>query len=194
MGLPEDAASIGARDEGHNGEAVDAWSRARDGSLRHGSAARVRRLATAALIVVLVVAAGYLTWDRFHEHQKEIAEAQALDAARKYAVALTTIDARAVDQTVAAILDGSTGEFKALYGKSRNQLRRLLVDNQAVGRGHVVEAAVKSASANKVEVLLFVDQSITNRALPKPQIDRSRLRMTLEKVGDRWLVSRVELP
>jgi Mce-associated membrane protein len=44
-----------------------------------------------------------------------------------------------------------------------------------------------------VVVLLLVDQAVTNVAFPDPQIDRSRIRMTMEKVDGRWLASKVEL-
>lgn len=178
MGLPRDAASASVHDH----------------SASHRRATRIRWLAAAVLVVVLAGAAGYAGQQRLHQHQKEVAAAQALDAARKYAIKLSNIDSNAIDQTLADILDGSTGEFKVLYTKSASQLRQLLVDNQAVTRGHVVESAVKSAEPNKVQVLLFVDQSVTNVASPKPKIDRSRLRMTMEKVDGRWLVSRIELP
>ena len=43
-------------------------------------------------------------------------------------------------------------------------------------------------------VLLFVDQSVSNTKLPDPRIDRSRMKMTLEKVDGRWRASKVELP
>jgi Mce-associated membrane protein len=194
MRFRRDPASASACDEKHHDEPVQKSPSAHHRSARRRRADRMRWLAAAALIVVLAGAAGYVGQQRFHQHQKEVAVAQALDAARKYAITLTNIDTKAIDQTVADILDGSTGEFKDLYTKSASQLRQLLVDNQAVTRGHVVESAVKSASPNKVQVLLFVDQSVTNLAFPKPRIDRSRVRMTMEKVDGRWLVSRIELP
>lgn len=187
MGPPRDPASASARDEEHNDESIN------DRSARR-RAVRIRWLAAATLVLVLAGAAGYVGRERLHQHQKEVAAAQALEVARKYAFTLTNIDSKAIDQTLADIRDGSTGEFKDLYNKSSSQLRQLLIDNQAVTRGHVVEAVVKSASPNKVQVLLFIDQSVINAASPKPRIDRSRVRMTMEKVDGRWLVSRVELP
>lgn len=42
-------------------------------------------------------------------------------------------------------------------------------------------------------VLLFVDQSVSNTISPQPRIDKSRIRMTMEKVSGRWLASKVEL-
>ena len=67
---------------------------------------------------------------------------------------------------------------------------RALLD---AGTGIVVDAAVKSATPTRVEVLLFVDQSITNAANPSPRIDRNRIDMTMDLVGGRWLASNVEI-
>jgi Mce-associated membrane protein len=194
MGLSRDPASPNVRDEEHIDQPVVNSAGGRGAAARRRRATRFRWLAATALVAALVGAAGYVGWQRLHQHQTEVAAAQALDAARKYAVTLTTIDSTAIDQTIADILDGSTGEFKDLYNKSGSQLRQLLIDNQAAARGRVVEAVVKSASTDKVEVVLFIDQSVTNQALPEPRIERSRIRMVMENVDDRWLVSRVELP
>ena len=44
------------------------------------------------------------------------------------------------------------------------------------------------------EVLLFVDQSVSNTNVPDPRIDRSRVKMTMEYADRRWRASKVELP
>lgn len=151
-----------------------------------------RRLAAAALVVSLT-GAGYLGWTVFQRHQDDLAAAQALDAAQKYAVKLANFDADTIDQHFADVENGSMGEFQGRHAKSRERLRRLLVDNQVTTRGNVVEAAVKSTSPNKVVVLVLVDQAVTTGMSPDPQIDRSRIRMTMEKVDGQWLASKVEL-
>jgi Mce-associated membrane protein len=92
------------------------------------------------------------------------------------------------------VLDGATGEFKDMYSQSSTQLRQLLIDNKATAHGVVVESAIQSESKNKVVVLLFVDQSVSNTAVPDPRIDRSRVKMTMELVDGRWRASKVELP
>lgn len=148
----------------------------------------------AVAVGVVVAVAAWESWLLYQQHQKDVAAEQALDAATKYAVVLTSIDTNALDQNFTEVLDGSTGEFKDMYAKSSTQLRQLLVDNKASGYGVVIEAAVKSATTDKVEVLLFVDQSVSNLAVPDPRVDRSRIRMTMEKVDGRWLASKVELP
>ena len=157
-----------------------------------------RRVGLAAMVcgllfALLVSALGYLGWRQYEQHQVSIATAAALQAAKDYAVVLTTLDAKNIDDNYRKSLDGATGEFKDAYSQGATQLRQVLIDNKASGTGIVVAAAVKSATPDKVEVLLFVDQSITNANNPSPRIDRNRIDMTMEKVGDRWLASRVEI-
>lgn len=154
----------------------------------------VARWAAALVLAVVLAGAGYEGWLLFQHHQKDVAAAQALTAAKKYILALTSVDTNAIDKNFAEVLDGSTGEFKDMYTKSSAQLRQTLIDNKAAAHGSVVDAAVQSATENKVDVVLFVDQSVSNGAAPAPQLDRSRVKMTMEKVDGRWLASKVELP
>lgn len=153
----------------------------------------LRWLAAAVLVVSLAGATGYLGWTELQRYQDDVAAAQALDAAQKYAFKLANLDTNTLDQHFADVHDGSTGELHGQHVKHREHLRQLFVDNQVMAHGQVVEAAVKSATPNKVVVLVLVDQAVTNLAYPDPQIDRSRIRMTMEKVDGRWLASKAEL-
>lgn len=150
-------------------------------------------LVCALLFAVLVAALGFLGWRQYEQYRVSAASDAALQAAKDYAVVLTTLDAKNIDENYRKSLDGATGEFKDAYSQGANQLRQVLIDNKASGTGIVVAAAVKSATPDKVEVLLFVDQSITNANNPSPRIDRNRIDMTMEKNGDRWLASKVEI-
>lgn len=154
---------------------------------------RAVRAAAAGICIAAVVALGYLGWQ--YQQQRAIASASsaALAAARSYAEALTSIDSTSVDDNFATVIDGATGQFKDMYTQSATQLRQVLIDNKAMSKGVVLDAAVKSASKNSVEILLFVDQAITNVASPSARIDRSRVDVTMERVDGRWLASHVEL-
>lgn len=162
------------------------------------SGAARRRPSLAAVVCVLLMVlcigtAGYLGWHQYQQQQITAAGDAALEAAKDYAVVLTTLDAKHIDDNYRKSLDGATGEFKDAYSQGANQLRQVLIDNKASGTGIVVAAAVKSATPDRVEVLMFVDQSITNAANPSPRIDRNRIDMTMDKVGGRWLASKVEI-
>ena len=142
----------------------------------------------------LLVASGILGWQVWQQHQVKEASIEAQRAAVSYAQVLTSIDSNKVDENFKDVLDGATGEFKDMYSQSSVELRQLLIENKATAHGVVVDSAVQEASKNKAIVLLFVDQSVTNTKLPDPRIDRSRMKMTLEKVDGRWRASKVELP
>ncbi|WP_343602355.1 Mce protein [Mycobacterium sp.] len=154
---------------------------------------RIRRLAVAALIAVLATTGAYLGWLHIEHHREEVAAAQAIDAATRYALTLSNIDAGTIDKNFADIANGATGEFKNLHAKSAGQLRQILIDNQASARGTVVDAAAKSVTPDKVVVLLAVTQAVNNSSDSNPHVDRSRLRMTMEKVDGQWLASKVEV-
>ena len=122
-----------------------------------------------------------LSWLWKSQLDRDTAAQQGLAAAQEFIGVLTNVDAGKLDENFALAAEGSTGEFKDVYTQSSAQLRQLLVENKAAAHGVVVESAVKSASANHATV-------------PKPRLDRSRIRVTMDKADGRWLASKVELP
>ncbi|MGV0596423.1 DUF3329 domain-containing protein [Mycolicibacterium porcinum] len=180
-------------------EAVDAADKAKaedKTEAQTGKPSWRRRVLVGALAAVFIAAlalSGFLGWNAWQARQVAQAGKQAQDAAVSYAQILTSIDSNKVDENFNQVLAGATGEFKDMYSQSSMQLRQLLIDNKASAHGVVVESAVQSASKDKVVVLLFVDQSVSNTTVPDPRIDRSRIKMTMEKVDGQWRASKVEL-
>lgn len=156
---------------------------------RRGRAAML----TVALLIAALAYSGYTSWQLYQAHTRAAAGETALAAARDYAVTLTTLDTADIDGNYDRAIDGATGQFKEAYSLGAKQLRQILIDNKASGKGIVIDAAVKSATATRVEVLLFVDQSITNAVRSEPRIDRNRIQMTMELIDGRWLASAVDL-
>lgn len=156
----------------------------------------LRRVAGAAAALVFVAAlmvAAYLGWQLKQRNDTAAAGRAALAVAQSYAVTLTSVDTNNIDQNFNQVLNGATGEFKDMYSQSAAQLRQVLIDNKAMSKGTVVDAAIKSATKTKVEVLLFIDQSISNVVNPQPRIDRSRVAMTMELIDKHWLASKVDI-
>lgn len=149
---------------------------------------------TVGVAAALLAATGALGWQVWQQHQLQQASQEAQRTAVSYAQILTSIDSNKVDENFKQVIDGATGEFKDMYSQSSVELRQLLVENKATAHGVVIESAVQSATKDKAVVLLFVDQSVSNTKLPDPRIDRSRMKMTLEKVDGAWRASKVELP
>jgi Mce-associated membrane protein len=148
----------------------------------------------AAAYLVVFGLAGGLGWQLWQQHKIAAAGAAGPRAAVDYAQVLTSIDSNKVDDDFAAVLNGATGDFKDTYTKASVQLRQLLIDNKASAQGVVVDSAVQSESKDQVVVLVMVNQTVTNTSRPDPRVDRSRMKMTMQKVDGRWLASKVELP
>ena len=153
-----------------------------------------RIIAAVAAFVGLLTGAGVLGWQVWQARQIDHAGQEAQRTAVSYAQVLTSIDSNNVDENFQQVLDGATGEFKDMYSKSSVELRQLLIENKATAHGVVIDSAVQSVSKDRAVILLFVDQAVANTKLPDPRIDRSRMKMTLEKVDGRWRASKVELP
>jgi Mce-associated membrane protein len=168
--------------------------KAKDASWRSRPWGRyLRRSALPLLLAASLLVSGFLGWRQWQAHQLNEAGEQARQAAIAYAGVLTSIDSNNVDQNFRQVLDGATGEFKDMYTQSSVQLRQLLIDNKATAHGVVMDSAIASESMDKVVVLLFIDQTVTNAQVPDPRIDRSRIKMTMEKVDGRWKAGKVQL-
>ncbi|VBA59943.1 hypothetical protein [Mycobacterium attenuatum] len=149
-------------------------------------------------VVAVAVVAGLVGlalggWVMFRQYQKDDAAQEALRAAQNYVLKLTNLDSEAVDSSFADILNGSTGEFNDLYRKSSQQFRQELTERQLHTRGSVVAAAVKSATPDKVVVLMFVDESIRSRDSSRSQLDHVCIKMTMVKLNGRWVARKVQL-
>lgn len=155
-----------------------------------------RNRLTAVVAVGVLTGVGYGGWRMYDHHETEAGAQQALAAAQKYVMALTNFDAVHPDPADEAdmdyLLDGATGEYKDMYARSQAKLLKLQVEKKATGRGTIVDSAIKSASKDKVVVVLLADQAVTNVDNPDPLLDRSRLRVTMHKVDGLWRVGYLE--
>lgn len=113
--------------------------------------------------------------------------------AETYAINLTTYDHARLDEDFARVMDVATGQFRTEYEVAQQSLRELIVKFQGKATGTVLSRAVVSLDGGKAEVLLFVDQTVTNSNADQPKIDRLRMRMGLEKQSGRWMISKMDL-
>ncbi|MGX9673648.1 Mce protein [Mycobacterium sp. HM-7] len=149
--------------------------------------------AVAVVIIALSAAAGTAWALVYSQHQRDAEAAEALTAARSYAVILTTTDLTTIDKNFADVLGGATGTFKDTYAKAAATMRKMLIDNKVTTTGTVDDAAVKAVRGDDVDVLLTVKQDVTSAAVKDKKTDYVSVSMTMRKVGDRWLAADVML-
>ena len=147
-----------------------------------------------ALATVVTLAALALTGYLLLTRQRAADERDAaLAAARQYAVDLTTYDFSTVDADFQRFARHGTKAFQASYAATIASSKPGIVKAQSSSLGTVVGAGLESYADGRASVLLAVDQEIRSASRPAATVDRSRIRMTLVRAGDGWLVSAVKV-
>jgi Mce-associated membrane protein len=142
--------------------------------------------------LVLAMAAGLLKWKDSSQRNADIARAESVQAAKDATVALLSYRPDTVEKDVAAAQTRLTGGFFEVYSQvARDVLIPDAKERQITTVASVPAAASVSATQNTAVVLVFIDQTVTTGASP-PDGAATSARVTLDKVGGRWLVSKFE--
>ncbi len=117
----------------------------------------------------------------------------ALDAARAATVGLTSYNHRTLDQDFARVSAIAVGDFAKEYAETSAALRPTLEQTQAVATSQVPAVGIEDLQANPVRVVavVAVDQVIQT-AGAEPRTELNRLRMTLVRPEQTWLVEKVQ--
>jgi len=145
------------------------------------------------LVVALVVATGVLgvrTW----QGKKEADErAKAAQAARQMGVNLMSLNHETAQKDLDRIVDGTTGELKNKLSTQSKLLLDQLSKTQAKSVVDKVEAGVVSIDDDSAEVMVSLNGTVTNPKVKEGAPRAYRYLMDLTRVGDRWLVSELEV-
>jgi Mce-associated membrane protein len=142
-----------------------------------------------ALALLLAIAAGLLKWKDSSIRNTDLARSQSVAAARDSTVALLSFRFDTVDRDVAAARERTTGDFRDTYTRrTQEELIPNAKERRVSATAIVPGAASESATHNHAVVLVFVNQTI-KIGDSAPANAGSCVRVTLDKIGDRWLVS-----
>jgi Mce-associated membrane protein len=142
-----------------------------------------------ALALVLALVAGFLKWQDASVRTAQAARADSLAAAKDSTVALLSYKSETVEQDLGAVQNRLTGAFKQAYTQLANDVvipgaKQRHISSTAT----VPDGAPVSATYNHAVALLFVNQTAVVDKDP-PASTGSSVRVTLDKVAGRWLVS-----
>lgn len=142
-----------------------------------------------ALAASLTVTAAYFKWEVMQNQMADRAAAESVAAAESTAIAMLSYRFDSVERDLGAALDRMTEDFRQSY----LQLTHDVVVPGAKQRQLSTEAVVKAAAPVEAEldratVMLFIDQTVV-MGQDAPVVSASSVRVTLDKVDDRWLVA-----
>lgn len=114
-------------------------------------------------------------------------------AARAETLAFLAVDHREMDKLTKRVLDGATGEFKKQYNTSLKSLMDAAISQESISTGKVEETGLGDVDDDSASVFVAASSKVQNKGTKGKIEDRSwRMKLTMAKVGDRWLVSQLE--
>lgn len=142
--------------------------------------------------MLLAASAGYLKWVDDSAAQSRAAAIQSVQVASDTTVAMLAYRPDTVEKDLTAAAGRLTGGFRDDYLKLVKDIVIPGSKEKRIATAVTVQAAASvSASNSHAVVLLFVNQT-TTIADATPTNSLSSVRVTLDNVGGRWLVSQFE--
>ena len=142
-----------------------------------------------ALAFLLVSAAAFLKFQDSAVRESDTARIDSVQAARDSTIALLSYKPDTVEKQLNDARDRLAGGFRDQYTSLINDV---VIpgskEKQISAVANVPEAASVSANPGRAVVLVFVNQTVVV-GTGAPTDTASSVRVTLDKVGDRWLIS-----
>ncbi|MGI9163523.1 MAG: hypothetical protein ACR2JI_11485 [Mycobacterium sp.] len=138
---------------------------------------------------LLGVGTGLAKWATVSHSHDTSARSESLQAAREATVAMLSYTAATVDRDLAAARERLTGKFLDDYTRLvSSQVIPSAKAKQISAAAQVPAIASVSATPSHAVALVFVDQTVA-MANQAPATTASSIRVTLDKIDGRWLVS-----
>jgi len=145
-----------------------------------------------ALALLLAPAAGYLKWQDASAHDSQVAGADAVRAATDGTIALLSYKPETVEKDLDAARTRMTGTFLNAYTSLTHDVVIPGAKQKQVSAVATVPAAASvRATADHAVVLLCVNQAVVV-GQDASTTTASSVRVSLDKIGDRWLISQFD--
>jgi Mce-associated membrane protein len=155
-----------------------------------------RALLLGALLLALITAItiGVLQLKQYQDNSRGAAlRASAVQVATQVVTHLTSVTSKTVTADMNRLLGETAGAFRDQFTQQEKLYSKLLNDSQVSSTGTVVQAGVESIQPGKATVLIAAVAEVRNNAATDGQHRVYRMRVSLERDGDRWLASNMEL-
>ncbi|MGH3634478.1 MAG: hypothetical protein ACRDTS_10350 [Mycobacterium sp.] len=144
------------------------------------------------LALLLAIGAGYLKWSTATIAPAETSGQAALATAKDSTVAMLSYRPDSAQRDLEAAQRRLTGSFADAY---RSLIHDVVIPGARqkgiAAVASVPAAAIVTNNENHAVVLVMVDQTVTIGSEP-PTATASSVRVTLDKVGQQWLISRFD--
>lgn len=147
----------------------------------------------AVLLVVSLAIAGFSGYSSWQEDQSESARDQSVVVARRTAEGMFGYTYKTVDTQMAKVVDDMTSDFqKDWESVVKENIAPSAKEKELIVTATIQATGVMSASADKAEVMVFLNQKSVGKDPATGTYIQSRIKMGMEKKDGRWLVANVD--
>jgi Mce-associated membrane protein len=122
------------------------------------------------------------------DEQVDEATADAQAAAERAIVAIVSYDYRSLDDDQAKAASYMTEDFQKDYESLFGVIRENAPETKTIISTDVVASSIVRSGDDRVQVFLFIDTPTTNAQSTEPEVYKNQVTVTMEQVGDEWLV------
>jgi Mce-associated membrane protein len=155
---------------------------------------RILLLGALLLALISAITIGVFQLKQHQDNSRDAAlRASAVQVATQVVTDLTSVTSKTVTADMNRLLGETTGAFRDQFTQQEELYSKLLNDSQVSSAGTVVQAGVEGIQPGKATVLIASVAEVKNNAAIDGQHRVYRMRVNLEREGDRWLASNMEL-
>lgn len=141
-----------------------------------------------AVLTVAVLAATAYVASLPSDRGVEEATASAQAAAERAVVPILSYDAKTLDEDQKAAQAQMTSDYRTEYDKLFEVIKQNAPTTGTKVDVQVIASGIVRSGEDRVDILLFVNRPTTNRQQKTPQVYKDQVTLTMERVGDDWLV------
>ena len=145
-------------------------------------------LAGLGLLAAGLVAATVWMWVAGGDGGEDSAARQAQVAAERAVVPVLSYDYEHLDEDQKAAQALMTGSYRSEYDKLFAVLEENAPQTQTKVTASVVASGIVRATADRVQVLVFVDRPTTNKLSAEPVVYKDQVTLSMQLVDGTWLV------
>lgn len=143
-----------------------------------------------ALVAVLGVTAW--VWSLPSDTAVETSTRSAQAAAENAAVAILSYDAETLEQDQETAQSFMTSDYRKDYDELFEVIKQNAPSTGTKVEAEVIASGVVRSGEDRVAILLFVNRPTTNKQQSEPVVYKDQVTVTMELVGDEWLVDDME--
>lgn len=147
-------------------------------------------LAALAVLALVLIGLCLWVWQTNPPSDAEVAEAttEAQAAAERAIVAVVSYDYRSLEDDQAKAAAYMTADFKKEYEALFAVIRENAPETKTVLTTEVVSSGIVRSGDDRVQIFMFIDNPRTNAEITTPEVQRNQVTVTMERVGEQWLV------